>query len=588
MCDRRWLQTLSVLVVVGFGLVSASAALAVPGQLDTSFGQGGFVHPDLGATEVGRAMVLQPDGKIVVAGTRAGATSSSIVVARFLNPSGALDSTFGAQGFTTSNFSTADDGNALALAPGGDLLIAGSTTQAANSHLIVARLTPAGKLDLTYGANMSGAFIDPLGGEAGLSVVARPTGDVLVGGNSNNNLGVIDGTDPSGVKNVGFNSPAGPLTGSTTVNAVALQPDGELLQAGTYTPAGGTGVFYVTRLNVNSGSPVDSSFGTDGRAKFSFGGNAQLSAMVLQPDGRIVLVGSTTVGSTTDFAIARTLANGQPDTSFGQNGTASVTGGSESAQAVALQGDGKIIVAGVHSTAGGPEIEVVRLKSDGTLDSTFASGGKAIVPIGSSAFISAVAVQPDGKILLAGTAGSATAKDLLVVRLQGDSSGTGGSGGGGTGGGAGGGGGSGSGGAGSKGSGGKGAPRLSQLSLSSTSFSAAKRGGPIGTGKGAGTKVSYTLSISARTTFTILKSARGITNSRGRCVRRGRGHGGRPCTRLSSIGSFTHSDTAGANTFRFTGRIDGHKLPSQSYLLRAIPHANGKAGGARTVSFQIL
>ena len=132
-------------------------------------------------------------------------------------------------------------------------------------------------------------------------------------------------------------------------------------------------------------------------------------------------------------------------------------------------------------------------------------------------------------------------------------------------------------------------PAISNLKLSPRAFRAAKSGASIAAAeKKTGTQVSYSDSQPATAKFTVLKAVAGIRNG-GRCVakpRHGKPHG-RKCTRYVSVGSFTHADTAGSNSFRFTGRVRGHRLRPGKYRLSVVPsNANG-AGTAVTVSFRV-
>ena len=126
---------------------------------------------------------------------------------------------------------------------------------------------------------------------------------------------------------------------------------------------------------------------------------------------------------------------------------------------------------------------------------------------------------------------------------------------------------------------------LSGLKASSRSFKAAGHGGS--TGGTVGTTISYTGSAGATTTFTVLAPRSGIRSASGSCVKRRRGKHGKHCTRYVSVGSFTHTDGAGFNTFVFTGRVRHHKLRSGRYRLQAVAALNGQTTAAVTLSFRI-
>src|SRR5689334_16259888 len=156
---------------------------------------------------------------------------------------------------------------------------------------------------------------------------------------------------------------------------------------------------------------LDSTFGRGGQVTSDFkGSNDEANAVALQADGKIVAAGIRFVGnsaSTGDFVVARYNTNGTIDKTFGQGGfVVTDLGMTESASAVAIQPDGKIVVAGgTYPTF--PFLgfyALARYNTNGTLDTTFGNGGLVVTTFNSQgAFASALVLQPDGKILAAGT-----------------------------------------------------------------------------------------------------------------------------------------------------------------------------------------
>ena len=169
---------------------------------------------------------------------------------------------------------------------------------------------------------------------------------------------------------------------------------------------------------------VDKSFGTDGSVEISFGTGDGAQALAIQPDGKIVVAGYAVIGTQTKFALARMNSDGALDSTFGTAGKVLITlGVTDFAMAVALQADGKIIVAGYSSKGLQYTFAVARLNKDGSLDASFGIDGKATVVFGASddrAF--GLALQPDGKIVLVGyTYGyeyPGGSKDYAVARLN--------------------------------------------------------------------------------------------------------------------------------------------------------------------------
>lgn len=245
---------------------------------------------------------------------------------------------------------------------------------AAASTIAVAQ---AGHLDPTFAHN--GIFTDTFsGGTNTATVVAlQSDGKILVGGEIGNLGGVIR-LNTNGTVDTSFGS-AGIVTirfrdVQNIATGIAVQTDGRILVGGTGLPGGGQ----LVRLNTNGG--LDTTFGRGGSV-FIFPGNP--GQIVVQPDGRIVL-GEAAFGVT---QLQRFDSDGQLDTSFGSGGTAPLI----SAGAIALQSDGKFVIS---------SLPVARYNSNGGLDTTFGIMGQ--VPALPNA-VSATAVQTNGQIVTAGS-----------------------------------------------------------------------------------------------------------------------------------------------------------------------------------------
>src|SRR5918992_1276993 len=180
--------------------------------------------------------------------------------------------------------------------------------------------------------------------------------------------------------------------GTDEARAVLVQPNGRIVVAGGGGPAGS---FCVARLRANGN--LDTTFGSGGKRVIRFGGDREgVFGAARQPDGKIVLVGDS------DFrvAVARLNANGSLDTDFG-GGDGRITVGAGSLSAVFVQADRKIVVAG--NAGGSAMMTVTRLRTDGSPDTTFDGDGTATIYFGSLADVANDAVlQGDGKIVVAG------------------------------------------------------------------------------------------------------------------------------------------------------------------------------------------
>lgn len=255
------------------------------------------------------------------------------------------------------------------------------------------------------------AWLDFGGEDVGTALVLQSDGRVLASGNSGNTAILTrfwpDGSfDTGGHQTHGLSFPPGYQPGHReVVNGMALQSIGIFLVTGQlYAPDYASSDAFVTRFNTN-GFP-DSSYGVGGSARLSAGIFNAAKAVIVQPDGKVVMAGYSAFNAACtimDFLVARFNPNGTPDASFGNNGVTLIdfVGGADSATALAVAPDGKIVVAG--PIQGSRYIwGVARLTPTGQLDNSFGGGGKAYVDFNDSNGVNAVVVQPDKKIILGG------------------------------------------------------------------------------------------------------------------------------------------------------------------------------------------
>jgi uncharacterized delta-60 repeat protein len=210
---------------------------------------------------------------------------------------------------------------------------------------------------------------------------------------------------------------------SIAAHAMAIQSNGKIVVAGSALDSS-IGKFALIRYNPNGS--LDTSFDGDGIVLTLIGERAGASAVAIQPDGKIIAVGSADIGAElSGFALARYNADGSLDASFDGDGKVITDFGASGAGAnsVAIQSNGKIVVAG--STFPNTGFALARYNTDGSLDASFDGDGKVVTPVGDrNISASAVAIQPDGKIVAAGTAFSTVNGggnwDFAVVRYIGD------------------------------------------------------------------------------------------------------------------------------------------------------------------------
>ena len=190
--------------------------------------------------------------------------------------------------------------------------------------------------------------------------------------------------------------------GNANAQSIAVQRDGKIVVAGVAFAAHKSD-FALVRYNTDGS--LDRTFNRTGKVTTTIGGAAGANSVAMQRDGKIVLAGYSTDASKQDFALTRYNADGTLDTSFNNTGkvTCAVGTDKDQARSVAVQSDGKIVVAGHSSTDRKCKFALVRYNTDGTLDTTFNSTGKVTTAIGSGKDDGyCVALQTDGKILVAG------------------------------------------------------------------------------------------------------------------------------------------------------------------------------------------
>jgi uncharacterized delta-60 repeat protein len=413
---------------------------AAPGDLDTNFGSAGFVVTNVSTLGVRAdyvyATALQPSNKVVVGGACTGSGKTDFCLVRY-TANGALDTSFGSSGKVITSVSGGNDlGASVAIQRDDKILLGGYCLAGLKHDFCLVRYTSDGVLDSTFGANgiVVTQFPSPFGSDDyGQSLALQPDGKIVFAGYCNdgslsgntfcvaryNVNGTLDSSFGSGGLLTRVIAPAGAFGGSSIATAIAVQLDGKLVITG-WCLVGSRFDFCTTRLNAD-GSP-DVSFGDmQGNAITPIGAsNANAYSTALQPDGKIVVAG---VCNNFDFCVVRYETNGVLDTKFGINGKMIVdllSMSSDTGINLALQPDGKILQAGFCQSSN-YYFCVARFNSDGSLDTTFANGGKLLSSLrgGTEDVGRALALQADGKIVIAGNCKIAGSVDFCVARYEG-------------------------------------------------------------------------------------------------------------------------------------------------------------------------
>jgi uncharacterized delta-60 repeat protein len=382
------------------------------GSLDTSF-QGGKVTTPIGTSDdYAFSVTLQPDGKILVAGRTFNGSDWDFALVRY-NSDGSLDTSFDGDGKVTTPIGTSNDyAFSVTLQPDGKILVAGSTFNGSNWDFALARYNSDGSLDTSFDGD--GKVTTPIGSgrdDWGQSVTLLPDGEILVAGYYSFALAL-------------YNSNGGLIGTFTTPigegQSVTLQPDGKILVAG-YT-SGDNRDFVLARYN--SFGSLDTTFGSSGKVTTPIGTSDDYAySVTLQPDGKILVAGYTLNGSHWDFALVRYNSDGSLDTSFDGDGivTTRIGPSNDYAYSVTLQPDGKILVAGTSYNGSNYDLALVRYNSDGSLDTTFdgintLNGTPTFIENGAPVILdSDVAIQ-DAELRAAGSYAGACVDSVVSCR----------------------------------------------------------------------------------------------------------------------------------------------------------------------------
>ncbi len=378
----------------------------------------------LAGANVGRSVKIQTDGKIVLAGTTSatsGGGAEDLAIVRFNNDL-TLDLTFSGDGKARTDLAGTDIATSLNIQTDGSLVLAGSTSNGLFKRNALARYLTDGTLDTTF--DLDGIKIDALGVGASTinDIAVQSDGKIVsVGSVRQNNIDfAVFRTNADGTPDMTF-AGTGMVTtdfanGDDVAVAVALQPDGKIIAAG------GTG-FSWEFARYNPDGSLDSTFDGDGKATLTFFSqflDQGVKDIVLQPDGKLAVVGYTRPGNFSPLEI-RVLRINDVGAQDAASVTADIQPGDDIARAIALQPDGKLVIASNGISDTNQDFAVIRFNTDLTQDNTFSGDGLAFVDFGPGDDIAnAITVQPDGKIVVAGPASNGTNTDLGVARLNAD------------------------------------------------------------------------------------------------------------------------------------------------------------------------
>lgn len=417
---------LPALMIPGFLLAQA-------GTLDITFDGDGIVLTDLeGPGDIGLEVAVQADGKILTTGLGGG---GRIHIARFL-PDGTPDVSFHGDGLMEALCLTNYDLDhglheaPLAIQDDGKILTTGRWVDNDDEEFKVVRYNSDGTPDDSFGGD--GWVMTDVGpsNDRSMALLLQEDGKIVVAGsvtgNPTQDVGVVrylsDGSLDESFGDEGMVTTAVDIQ-NDRVFAAALDPDGRIFVAGTaYSNQFSSRAFVLCYLPDGT---LDTDFDGDGKVIFQMGSSAsdQITDMLLQPDGKILLSGSTYAPSSRRFAVARLNTDGTLDDTFGVDGVVlTPTSFLEQKRsfAMVLQPDGMIVLGGQRMNGDGTVIDLAlaRYLPNGALDASFGTEGQVVIPINTGddqAF--GMALRPDGELLVVAESHNGTSGDqaLLLV-----------------------------------------------------------------------------------------------------------------------------------------------------------------------------
>jgi len=412
--SRSLRRRLAIAASFAFIATMGTPALAVDGELDDTFGDGGTVTTAFPVGSFATAVAVQADGRIVVVGAAAGpSVTGEFAIARY-ETDGTLDGTFGDGGMVTTPIAPGGDDEAYAVAiqENGRIVVAGTDSW---QRFAVVRYLPHGTLDASFGGNGIVRTNFTPGDDVAWDMAIQEDGKIVaIGAAGFGQVGFQlvryrhdGGLDPT----FGDGGKVVTRYHGANARAVVLQANGRIVVAG-YQPGGIALARYLP----------------NGRLDRSFSGNGMIepvarifaAAVALQPDGRIVVGGDDDIFA---FGLARFLPGGRLDRSFGGDGMIrqQVDGAEQGANGLAVQADGRIVAtgsSGPHENGDPviPRFVLIRRLADGRRDTTFGVNGEMTTFFAGGASAHGSAVDLGGRIVVVGGAGDSSKDSFALAR----------------------------------------------------------------------------------------------------------------------------------------------------------------------------
>ncbi|MBK8701730.1 MAG: hypothetical protein IPN29_20090 [Saprospiraceae bacterium] len=408
--------------------------------LDPAFGDNGIIVKALGSYGVCRASVLQPDEKLVLTGNSSfGLANGDITLLRY-NSDGTLDKTFNYDGIVTESFS--GYGNAardVVVQQDGNILVCGNVEKnpagGDPTNICVVRYKSSGQLDNNFGKSGKVSLAVGKYHDSAEGMALQPDGKIVLAGYSDQNV-IAPSYETRAFAIVRLNADGSPdesFSGDgklvidvsefagNEARSVAIDNMGRIV-AGGFAYAG-KDAFALVR--VKSYGVPDASFGQNGKVVTKVNNfDNEITKIKIQPDGKILAVGfareGTSVLSDKEAVVVRYNENGSLDNGFGEKGKAIIKiSGDQILSDVDIDSSGNIIVCG-YSKAPATYINhmmIIRMKTDGSLDSSFASNGVLISDFNFITEAKSIKIQENGKLVVSGWCVQAGTYKVFVARF---------------------------------------------------------------------------------------------------------------------------------------------------------------------------
>ncbi len=353
---------------LSFGFFSGGPVQAVP-RLDTNFGLNGRVAVELGVNNGAHAVVVQPDGKIVVAGSSSKGAALNFSLLRF-NADGSLDTTFNGDGSVITSVSTGDnEALALGLLSDGRIVAAGYSHNGSDRDFALVCYLPDGSRDLTFGSN--GGVVVPIG------------------------------------------------NGNEEITAMTINAEDLITVVGT--TEGTAGRVLVTARFLADGD-LDDSFGEQGVSIIGVGQDFAAEGILQRTDGSYVISGSSVTKKVSSAMLVGLDAEGVLAYGFGNKGFAGSSGSFDSSEGYGLaeDGEGRLYLAGSVGGVGKRDTAVFRFTKTGKADLSFGDQGVLITRVSEEDDVLYAVKAGKSGVVASGYATDAGSRQLLLVTFSGD------------------------------------------------------------------------------------------------------------------------------------------------------------------------